>query len=121
MYGSRATTGWKTGRKKAIITFHQQNPLEGYRRLTFMMLDADLVAVSPSSVLPGAGQAGLLDTGSGSVKKGYGFVQPLAPHEHWHVDVSYLIFAAFLLSMQRPGWLQPLHRALGNPRANERG
>ena len=22
--------------------------------------------------------------------KGSGFVQPLAPHEHWHVDVSYI-------------------------------
>ena len=26
--------------KEAIIGFHLQNPLEGYRRLTFMMLDA---------------------------------------------------------------------------------
>jgi putative transposase len=25
-------------------------PLEGYRRLAYMMLDADIVAVSPSSV-----------------------------------------------------------------------
>src|SRR5690606_18650704 len=23
-------------------------------------------------------------------KKGTGFVQPLAPHEHWHIDISYL-------------------------------
>ena len=23
-------------------------------------------------------------------KKGHGFVQPLAPHEHWHIDISYL-------------------------------
>jgi putative transposase len=23
-------------------------------------------------------------------KKGTGFVQPLVPHEHWHVDVSYI-------------------------------
>ena len=23
-------------------------------------------------------------------KKGTGFVQPLAPHKHWHVDISYL-------------------------------
>ena len=23
-------------------------------------------------------------------KKGTGFVQPLAPHEHWHIDVSYI-------------------------------
>jgi hypothetical protein len=30
--------------------FHLKNPLEGYRRLTFMMLDANIVAVSPSSV-----------------------------------------------------------------------
>jgi hypothetical protein len=36
--------------KEAIIGFHLQNPLEGYRRLTFMMLDANVVAVSPASV-----------------------------------------------------------------------
>jgi putative transposase len=35
--------------KQAVIGFHLKNPLEGYRRLTFMMLDADIVAVSPSS------------------------------------------------------------------------
>jgi putative transposase len=29
--------------KAAIIQFHQQHPLEGYRRLAFMMLDADVV------------------------------------------------------------------------------
>lgn len=36
--------------KAAILDFQQAYPLEGYRRLTFMMLDRDLVAVSPSSV-----------------------------------------------------------------------
>jgi hypothetical protein len=36
--------------KVAIIEFHDRYPLEGYRRLTYMMLDADVVAVSPSSV-----------------------------------------------------------------------
>src|SRR5438128_11965156 len=30
--------------KQAIIGFHLKNPLEGYRRLTFMMLDRDIVA-----------------------------------------------------------------------------
>ena len=46
--------------KQAILEFYQQNPLEGYRRLTFMMLDADIVAVSPSSVWrgPKGGQRG---------------------------------------------------------------
>ncbi len=35
--------------KQAIVGFHLRNPLEGYRQLTFTMLDADIVAVSPSS------------------------------------------------------------------------
>jgi len=35
--------------KQAIIQFHWQYRLEGYRRLTFMMLDRDIVAVSPAS------------------------------------------------------------------------
>jgi len=35
--------------KEAIIGFHGKNPLEGYRRLTFMMLDAEVVAVSPAA------------------------------------------------------------------------
>src|SRR4029077_7401725 len=28
-----------------------------------------------------------------ATKKGTGFVQPLTPHEHWHVDISYLNIA----------------------------
>ena len=36
--------------KQAILDFHERYPLEGYRRLTFMMLDDDVVAVSPASV-----------------------------------------------------------------------
>ena len=56
-----------------------------------MMLDADVVACSPSSVYRVLKHAGLLAGSSPSpTKKGTGFVQPLQPHEHWHVDVSYL-------------------------------
>src|SRR5258705_6410962 len=44
--------------KQAIIGFHLKNPLEGYRRLAFMMLDADIVAGGFASVLGGAGGAG---------------------------------------------------------------
>ena len=36
--------------KEAIRAFARQHPLEGYRRQTFMMLDADVVACSPASV-----------------------------------------------------------------------
>jgi len=77
--------------KKAIVDFHLQNPLEGYRRLTFMMLDQDIVAVSPSSVWRVLGQAGLLAKWNGTPsKKGTGFAQPPAAHDHWHIDVSYI-------------------------------
>jgi len=77
--------------EKAILDFHQQNPLEGYRRLTFMMLDQDVVAVSPASVYRVLAGAGLLGVRHWTPsKKGTGFVQPLQPHEHWHIDVSYL-------------------------------
>ncbi len=77
--------------KQAIIAFHLKNPLEGYRRLTFMMLDADIVAVSPASVWRVLSRAGLLRKWSGKPsKKGSGFEQPPQPHQHWHMDVSYL-------------------------------
>jgi len=77
--------------KKEIVNFHLKNPLEGYRRLTFMMLDVNLVAVSPSSVWRVLSQAGLLSKWKGKPsKKGTGFEQPLAAHQHWHIDVSYI-------------------------------
>jgi transposase InsO family protein len=77
--------------RQAILAFHEQYPLEGYRRLAFMMLDRDLVAVSPSSVYRVLREAGRLRRWNpGPSKKGGGFVQPLAPHEHWHVDISYV-------------------------------
>jgi transposase InsO family protein len=77
--------------KQAIIEFHYQYPLEGYRRLTFMMLDRDIVAVSPASTYRVLRQAGLLQRWNARPsRKDSGFVQPLEPHEHWHVDISYI-------------------------------
>ena len=77
--------------REAIVNFAVNNPLEGYRRLTFMMLDQDIVAVSPSSTWRVLGQAGLLQKWNRNKSlKGTGFVQPLRPHEHWHVDISYI-------------------------------
>lgn len=77
--------------KQAIIDFQDKNPLEGYRRLTFMMLDKDIVAVSPSTAYRVLKRAGRLDRKNvAPSKKGTGFVQPLGPHKHWHTDISYL-------------------------------
>jgi putative transposase len=86
---------WLTdAEKQAIIAFHDLFPLEGYRRLTFMMLDADVVACSPASVYRVLKAAGLLARHHVKpTKKGTGFEQPLKVHEHWHVDVSYLNIA----------------------------
>jgi putative transposase len=56
-----------------------------------MMLDADVVAVSPSSVYRVLKGAGLMQRHNSKPSlKGKGFQQPLRPHEHWHVDVSYI-------------------------------
>jgi len=79
------------GEKAAIVEYHDQHPLEGYRRLSFMMLDDDVVAASPATVYRVLKAHGRLDRLAFSPsKKGTGFVQPLKPHEHWHVDVSYI-------------------------------
>ena len=77
--------------RKAIIDFHHRHPLNGYRRLTFMMNDADVVAVSPSTTYRVLKKAGLLDRHHVKAsKKGTGFQQPGKPHNHWHIDISYL-------------------------------
>ncbi|MBF0587479.1 transposase family protein, partial [Prosthecochloris sp. N2] len=59
--------------------------------MTYMMLDQDIVAVSPSSVYRVLSAAGLLRRWNvKKSSKGNGFKQPLKPHEHWHIDVSYV-------------------------------
>jgi len=89
--------------RDAIIEFHGRYPLEGYRRLTFMMLDQTEVAVSPSTTYRVLRNAHLLDRWNPKPsKKGTGFVQPLAPHKHWHIDIAYLNIAGtfyFLCSL----------------------
>jgi transposase InsO family protein len=77
--------------KRAIVDFQRDYPLEGYRRLAFMMLDRDVAAASPASVYRVLKAAGLLSRWNDKEsKKGTGFVQPLSPHAHWHVDISYI-------------------------------
>ena len=68
--------GWE---KQAILEFHDRYPLEGYLRLTFMMLDQNIVAVSPASVwrvLHGAGR--LSRRNRKASMKGRGFQPALA-------------------------------------------
>ena len=83
---------WLTdAENQAIIAYYHDHPLEGYRRLTYMMMDEDIIAVSPSSVYRVLSDAGVLSKWNRKPsKKGVGFHQPLKPHEHWHIDISYI-------------------------------
>lgn len=84
--------------REAIIAYRRDHWEEGYRRMTYMMLDDNVVAVSPSTsyrVLKSAGLLWRWNPGKSVKKKG--FDQPHAVHEHWHIDIKYVNFhGAFL-------------------------
>ncbi len=97
--------------REAIINYAKTHYAEndyflrdGYRRLTYRMLDDDLAAVSPSSVYRILKAEGLLNQWN-TVKtssKGNGFKQPDGPHQHWHTDIKYINFQGtflFLISV----------------------
>ena len=83
---------WLTNEETtAIVSLAKEKPIDGYRRITYLMMDADVVAASPTSVYRVMKRAGLIAQWNGTPsKKGTGFAQPLAANEHWHIDVSYL-------------------------------
>jgi putative transposase len=77
--------------KQPILDFHDKDPLKGYRRITSMMLDDDIVAVSPSSTYRVLKNAGRLDRrGVPPSKKVTCFIQPTKIHQELHIDVSYI-------------------------------
>jgi len=77
--------------KEAIIEFYLKHSDEGYRRLTYMMLDKDIAYVSPSTTYRVLSSAGLLYKWNRNKSlKGAGFREPDRVHQHWHIDISYL-------------------------------
>ena len=77
--------------REAIVAFREKYPLEGYRHLAYMMIDADIAYASPSTVYRVLKVRGLLGRSAGAPSsKGDGFDHPAAPHQHWHMDVSYV-------------------------------
>ena len=85
--------------RDAILAYARLHPGEGYRRLTYMMLDEDVAAVSPSSTYRVLLAAGLLNRWNTAKNgtKGRGFDQPTAPHQHWHTDIKYVNFRGTFL------------------------
>jgi hypothetical protein len=108
---------------QAIIAYAREHPLaggrrDGYRRLAFVMLDENVVAASPATVYRVLKGAGLLNPWQATPsRKGTGFVQPLAPHEHWHVDIAYLnicgTFYYLCIVLERPRLLAGPTRGSG--------
>jgi putative transposase len=81
-------TEWE---KEAIIKYFIDHPFEGYRRLTYMMMDENIVAASPASVYRVLKSNNLIaQRNLKPSKKGTGFVQPLLAHQHWHTDITYI-------------------------------
>lgn len=90
--------------REAIINYARTHMGEGYRRLTYMMIDDNIVAVSPSTTYRVLKSAGLLNRWNKVKKssKGNGFDQPVLPHQHWHTDIKYVNFRGtflFLISV----------------------
>lgn len=72
-----------------IINFYRENTGEGYRRCTYMMMDQDLVFVSPSTTYRVLKKAGEIKDRKGKrATRGSGFEHPIAPHEQYHMDIT---------------------------------
>ncbi len=93
--------------KQTVIDYYLNHPDDGYRRITYMMMDEDLVAASPSSVYRILTQADVMRRWERKPsRKGTGFEQPVEPHQHWHIDISYVKCKwYFLLPMWHSGRL----------------
>lgn len=90
--------------KEILLHYAKGHPGEGYRRLTYMMMDEDVVAVSPSTTYRLLKGYGMLDEWNNvkTTSKGTGFIQPERSHEHWHTDIKYVNFHGtflFLISI----------------------
>jgi putative transposase len=78
--------------QKAVVEFKKENMEIGYIRLTWMMIDRNIVYLSPSTVYRILVNAALNNkwTKPACEPKKEGFDQPNRVHEHWHTDISYL-------------------------------
>ena len=76
--------------KAAVIAYALAHTREGYRRLAWMMIDADVAYVSPTSVYRILIDADLLYRWKRSTSVGECPPDPKAPNERWHTDLMYL-------------------------------
>lgn len=90
----RPTAAFRDGilaeEKAAVIAYALSHPKDGYRRLTWQMVDADVAYLSASSVYRVLDEADLLSRWKRSTSSGTAPAKPTRPHERWHTDLMYL-------------------------------
>ncbi len=75
----------------AVVEYALINTREGYRRLSYMMIDDDVAYLSPSSVYRILSERDLLIRYKKSTKsKGKYDFMPTKPNQQWHTDIMYL-------------------------------
>jgi len=79
--------------KAAVIDYALAHPKDGYRRLTWQMVDADVACLSPSSVYRILSDEDLLYRWKRSRPRGERPAAPTRPNERWHTDLMYLRLA----------------------------
>lgn len=77
----------------AVLDYALAHPKDGYRRLTWQMIDADVAYLSPTSVYRLLRDADLLYRWKRSRSSGQVPAKPVRPHERWHTDLMYLRIA----------------------------
>lgn len=76
--------------KEAIHDFYIDNQENGYRRITYMMIDQDIVYTSPSTVYRYLKSEGLLMRWAPAGIPGPKPALPTAPNQKWHTDLMIL-------------------------------
>ena len=76
--------------RDAVIQYALAHPKDGYRRLTWQMIDADVAYLSASSVYRILETRDLLSRWKRSTAVGTPPARPTRPHERWHTDLMYL-------------------------------
>lgn len=79
--------------KAAVLAYALAHPKEGYRRLTWQMIDADVAYLSESSVYRVLNDADLLYRWKRRTSEGTAPAKPTRPHQRWHTDLMYLRIA----------------------------
>lgn len=88
-----AVDGILVEERQAVTAYALAHPKDGYRRLAWQMIDADVAYLSPSSVYRILDQADLLYRWKRSAHTGTAPAPPTRPHERWHTDLMYLRIA----------------------------